>query len=611
MSLPAIKPLAPPSDSPNANAMPRLNSWKEIAAYFDRDIRTVQLWEKREALPIHRHEHSTRSSVYAFPDELDLWLRTRRQERSSPAPEALTPEVPAPTLPAPSHSRGHNLAAVLFTACILIALSVWAWLIHLRQQPSTLPLDPNQTLAVLPFEDLSADNTSNLWVYGFTDDLITDLSTTEHLQVISRRSVMPFRSTHDATPSIARRLHATLLLEGTIAHQNGTARITAQLLDPIHDRQIWAGSYTRHTDDILSLQDEIAADITNAVTEKLTGNPAQPSSTTTSVDPQVRLAYLTGLYYLNRRDESGILKAIDSFHQAIARDSHYALAYAGLADCYNLLAVWGKLPSAEAFPQARAAAQTALSLDPSSAQAYTSLAFETYRFEWNFSQAEAYFRKAIQLNPNYITAHHWYGEFLSDLRRFDESIAELRKAADLDPLSAMVRSDLALGYLHAGRDTEAIAELQRILTLYPDFVPAHSYLTACYHDLGDWPNATREATIYTHLSGDDTVLQSLRINNDARNGNLPQARAELRSLLKHTDTTPFQQAEMHFAVNEPDQAYAELDRAYAEHSWWLVTLMVDPGFKSVLNQPRMLHLLQRIGLPIPPRLSSSASASAS
>ena len=602
MSLPASTPFAPQSDPPNANTIPRLNSWKEIAAYFDRDIRTVQLWEKREALPIHRHEHSARSSVYAYPAELDLWLRARRQERPSP-----TPEAPVPTLPAPSRRRVHNLAAVLLTACILITLSVWGWVIHLRQQPSTLLLDPNQTLAVLPFEDLSADSTSNLWVYGFTDDLITDLSTTEHLRVISRRSVMPFQSAHDALSTIARRLHATLILEGTVAHQNGTARITAQLLDPIHDRQLWTASYTRHTDDILSLQDEIAADITNAVTEKLTGNPAQPASTEASVDPQVRLAYLTGLYYLNRRDEPGILKAIDSFHQAISRDSHYALAYAGLADCYNLLAVWGKLPSTEAFPQARAAAQTALSLDPSSAQAYTSLAFETYRFEWNFSQAEAYFRKAIQLNPNYATAHQWFGEFLGDLRRFDESIAELRKAADLDPLSAMVRSDLALAYLHAGRDAEAIAELHRILTLYPDFVPAHSYLTACYNDLGDWPNATREATIYTRLSSDDAVLQSLRINDDARNGKLPQARAELRNLLKHTDTTSFQQAEMYFAVDEPDQAYAQLDRAYAEHSWWLVTLMVDPGFKSVLNQPPLRHLLQRIGLPVPPSLSASLS----
>jgi TolB-like protein/tetratricopeptide (TPR) repeat protein len=596
--------------------MPRLNSWKEIAAYFDRDIRTVQLWEKREALPIHRHEHSTRSSVYAFPDELDLWLRTRQHDRPSPRPEPIALPLPAPSpsrnpIRNPSRSSSRSLAAIILAAGILITFSVWAWRLHLRQQPSTLPLGPGQTLAVLPFDDLSADPSSNLWVYGFTDDLITDLGTTEHLQVISRRSVMPFQSTHDALPVIARKLNATLLLEGTVAHQNGTARITAQLFDPIHDRQIWAGSYTRHTDDILSLQDEIAADITSAVTEKLTGSPPQPSATATAVDPQVRLAYLTGLYYLNRRDEPGLLKAIDSFHQAIARDSHYALAYAGLADCYNLLAVWGKLPSSEAFPQARAAAQTALSLDPSSAQAYTSLAFETYRFEWNFSQAEIYFRKAIQLNPNYATAHQWFGEFLGDLRRVDESITELRKATDLDPLSAMVGSDLALGYMHAGRDAEAIAELHRILTVYPDFVPAHSYLTACYDDLGDGSNATREATIYTHLSGDDTVLQTLRINDDARNGKLPQARAELRNLLKHTDTTSFQQAQMYFAVNQPDQAYAELDRAYAEHSWWLVTLMVDPGFKSVRSQPRLHHLLQRIGLPVPPNLLASVSQPAS
>jgi TolB-like protein/tetratricopeptide (TPR) repeat protein len=228
---------------------------------------------------------------------------------------------------------------------------------------------------VLPFDDLSADDSSNLWVYGFTDDLITDLGPTEHLQVISRRSVMPFKSTHDPLSDIARKLHATLILEGTVAHQNGEAHITARLLDAAHDHQIWAGSYTRKTDDILSLQDEIAANITSAVTEKLTGSPPQFSRNTHPVDPHVRLNYLTDLYFLSQRDEPGLLKAIDSFHEAIAKDSHYAAAYAGLADCYNLLDVWGSLPSSQAFPQARIAAQTALSLDPSA-----SLAFETYRY---------------------------------------------------------------------------------------------------------------------------------------------------------------------------------------------------------------------------------------
>ncbi len=599
MSLPASSPFAPQSDPHIAIAVPRLNSWKEIATYFDRDIRTVQLWEKREALPIHRHEHSTRSSVYAYPSELDTWLRTRRHERASAAPKPIAPLV------ARSSRLTRALLAIAIAAVPMTALAAWGW--HLRRPTPAIPFASDQTLAVLPFEDLSPDGSGNVWVYGFTDDLIADLGTTEHLRVISRRSVMPFTSSHGSLPDIARKLHATLILEGTVAHQNGAARISAQLLDVAHDHQLWAGSYSRKTNDILSLQDEVAADITTAVTGKLTGTIPQLSVNTHPVDPQARLAYLTGVYFLNLRDQPSMLKAVDAFHQAIAKDPHYAAAYAGLADCYNLLAVWGNLPSSEAFRKARSAAQTALSLDPTSAQGYTSLAFETYRYEWNFSLAELYFRKAIELNPNYVTAHQWYGEFLGDLRRFDQSIAELRTARDLDPLSAIAGSDLATGYMHAGRDPEAIAELHRILALYPNFAPAHIYLASCYHDIGDLTNAEREVTIYSRLTGDSTSQQSLRSLDDAHSGNLSRARAELHTLLTHHPIGFYQQAQLYFAVNEPGKAYVALDKAYAEHSWWLVTLMVDPGFTSVRDQPQFRKLMLHVGLPVPANRSHSAS----
>lgn len=598
MSFPLNRHVGPTPDAPNASTIPRLSSWKEVAAYFDRDIRTVQLWEKREALPIHRHEHSTRSSVYAFPAELDTWLRARRHERAS-----ATPDPTAPPLRSARLTRA--MTAITLATITLVTLTAYGW--HLRQQTSALPIASGQTLAILPFEDLSPDGSSNLWVYGFTDALIADLATTEHLRVISRRSVMPFQSTHGSLPDIARKLHATLILEGTVAHQNGEARISAQLLDAADDHQLWAGNYTRKTNNILSLQDEIAADITTAVTGKLTDSSPQLSFNTHTVDPQARLAYLTGLYFLNQRDQPSLLKAIDAFHQAIAKDSRYAAAYAGLADCYNLLAVWGNLPSNKAFPQARSAAQTALSLDPASAQAYTSLAFETYRYEWNFTQAELYFRKAIQLNPNYVTAHQWYGEFLGDLRRFDQSIAELRTARDLDPLSAMAGSDLATGYMHAGRDPEAIAELHRILALYPNFAPAHNYLSSCYRDIGDLTNAEREVNIYSRLTGDSTSQQSLRSLDDAHSGNISRARVELRTLLTHHPIGFYQQAQLYFAVNEPGKAYAALDKAYAEHSWWLVTLMVDPGFTSVRDQPQFRKLMLHVGLPVPANRSHSAS----
>jgi Tfp pilus assembly protein PilF len=319
------------------------------------------------------------------------------------------------------------------------------------------------------------------------------------------------------------------------------------------------------------------------------------------VDPQVRLAYLTGLYFWNQRNEEGLLKAIDYFRQAIAKDPAYAPAYSGLADSYNLLAVWGRLPSADAFPQARTAAQVALSLDSSSAQAYTSLAFETCRYEWNFSQGESYFRKAIELNPNYATAHQWYGEFLGDVRRFDESIAELRKAKDLDPLSAIVGSDLATGYIHAGRYPEAITELKRVLAIYPNFVPAHNYLAGAYNSAGDWANAGKEEETYGRLSGDNAPLEVMRISHEAIAGNAAKARSDLEAFWQNRNgagISAYQKAQMYFIVDEKDKGYDALEQAYRERSWWLVTLMVDAGFDTVRDEPRFRQFMQRVGLPV-------------
>jgi len=591
MSVPSKKQPQVTDVPSSVDVASRLNSWKEIAAYFDRDIRTVQLWEKHEALPVHRHEHSSRSSVYAYPPELDAWLRNRRQEKIAASPDPVVSKPPNPWLRNPR--VGGLVAAVL-----LMALITWAWHLTHRQKEATPWSGTEQTIAVLPFEDLSESGSSGLWVDGLTDDLITDLGKQGRLQVISRRSVMQFKANHQPLPAIARQLQATLILEGSVMHENSRARITAQLLDAANDRQIWAESYTRNTDDILSLQDDIAGDIATKVTAKLTGAATQASFDLHPVDPQVRLAYLTGHYYLSQRDEPGLLKAIDFFKQAIAKDPNYAPAYSGLADSYNLLAVWGSLPSAEAFPQARTAAQKALELDPSCAEAYNSLAFETYRYEWNFAQAETFFRKAIQLNPNYATAHQWYGEYLGDLRRFDESIAELRKAKELDPLSAIIGSDLATGYIHAARDNEAIAELQRILDLYPNFVPAHNYLASCYSDLGDWANAEKEALIYSRLTGNNSQFRVIRIEHDAHTGKLAQARTELTAYLQDKNLIPFQKAQMYFTVGENDKGYAALEQAFNEHSWWLVTLMVDPGFKSVPNDPRLQDLMKRVGLPV-------------
>lgn len=572
----------------------RLDSWKDIAGYFQRDIRTVQLWEKKEGLPVHRHGHKGRSSVYAYPEELDAWLQTRARGHEA----ILRSEPEGQQIPRPRRgTRGWWLAAAIALVC---AAGI---LLHRYRTQRHEPL-ASRMLAVLPFADLKLSQPregGDYFADGFTDDLITDLGRSGQIAVMSSRSTAQFQGRRDLTRKIAERLHVSLILDGTVAQEGNTVRVTAQLLDANEDRQLWAGSYTGTQAGMLALQDDIAGEIAGDVIQALTGKRSQSDSDLKPADPQVRIDTLTGHYLWEQRNEADMRRAIAYFRQAIALDSGYAPAWVGLADSYNLMAVWGKMPSTQAFPQARSAAAMALSLDPNSAEAYNSLAFEVYRYEWDFPQADEDFRRAIALNPNYAVAHQWYGEFLGDLRRFDESIAELRRAKALDPLSPMVGSDLADGYIHAGRYAEAEAELRRILALHPNFVPAHSYLASACQAAGQTECADQELKTYVMLSGDTLSLKMFQLHQEALAGKTAEARRDLGRLVRSAswaDLQPYQKAQLYFDAGELDAGYVELERAYRQRSWWLATLMVDPGFDSVRTQPRFIAMEKRVGLPV-------------
>jgi TolB-like protein/Tfp pilus assembly protein PilF len=575
----------------------RLNSWKDIARYFQRDIRTVQLWEKKEGLPVHRHTHEGRASVYAYSNELEEWLQARSGHRSGGGAEE-APEEAAPQSPENWWRRAWWIALVVAACAGTIFL-----IRHVvrKQQPDALA---TRMLAVLPFTDLTSPRApaeQDFLADGLTDDLITDLGRSGQLVVMSSRSTRHLRGRRDDVQQIARDLHAGLILDGTVAQEGNNVRVTAQLLDARGDRQLWAESYSLGQSNMLSLQDELAAEIADDVIEHLTGKPEKSRAILRPVNPEARIDTLTGQYLWEQRKEPDMERAIACFRQAIALDPQYAPAWTGLADSYNLMAVWGKMPSAQAFPQARSAAEMALSLDPDSAEAYTALAFEVYRYEWDFPKADEEFRKAVSLNPNYAIAHQWYGEFLGDMRRFGESIAELRRAKDLDPLSAMAGSDLADGYFHAGHYAEAEAELQRILSLYPDFVPAHNYLASVCEQAGQTDCAEKELQTYARLSGDSLSEEIFHMHREAEAGNAAQARRDLDALLRTkagASLHPYGKAKLYFDAQETDAGYAELDKALQQRSWWLVTLMVDPGFQSVRNQGRFIAIEERVGLPV-------------
>ena len=583
------------ANATEAHPSVKLNSWKEIASYLDRDPRTVQMWEKYEGLPVHRLTHRSRASVYAFSGELDAWLRGRR----SPSAVELMDEAPPEPSGFSSTTLRHTYPYLFAAAALVVAGLLGGGLWAIKGHSTPRPAAPGM-MVVLPFENqISSDD---LLVDGLTDALIADLGKSGGIQVISRRSVMPFKGRHLPLPQIAAQLHASLVLQGTVAQVGDEWRVTVELLDAVQDRHLWGATYTRRTAEILSREDELASAIATEVTKKLTGAaPPVAFDSTKAANPQARQAYLTGRFFWNQRDLPGLEKAVSYFDRAIAIDPKYAPAYAGLADSYDLMTDRGGLPSPEAFHRAKAAAETALSLDPTSAEAYNALAVATCRQDWDFPAAEQDFKKAIELDPNYAVAHQWYGEFLGDLRRFDQSIAELKKAKELDPLSPMVGSDLADGYLHAGRYAEAEAELRRILDLYPEFVPAHRYLATVYIVESKFDQAEAEAQVYLQHTGDETLVQWVQVHRLVAAGKDGQAREQVRRLLGGRNAPAFnayQKAGFFFATGQTEAAYAALQDAYRERSWWLVTMLVDPGFDGIRNQPRFQDLARRVGLPV-------------
>lgn len=579
----------------------KLNSWKEIAAYLDRDPRTVQMWEKNEELPVHRIAHRARASVYAFTGEIDAWLLARSRdaavEPESVAEPVAPPEPPpaATTIPTKRFDAYPYLwAGVALGLVALLAVGLWAVKVRSAAQPSEQGM-----IVVLPFENQNSPD--DLLVDGLTDSLIEALGKSRGVQVISRRSVMPFKGSRQPLSQIAAQLHAALAIRGTAAKVGNEWRVTVELLNAMEDRHLWGATFTRRADLMLSSEDELASTIASAVTLKLTGaDSAKTMGSAAAANPEARQAYLTGRFYWNQRSQSDLQQAVSYFEQAIAIDKHYAPAYVGLADSYDLMSL-GALPAQEAFQRAKSAAQQALSIDPAAAEAYNALAMATYRQDWDFAAAERDFKKAIELDPNDAVAHQWYGEFLGDLRRFDQSIAELKRAKELDPLSPMVGCDLADGYLHAGRGAEAELELRRIIDLYPDFVPGHGYLGTVLIAQGKFDQALSEAQIYRQKTGDETLLELVEINSLAASGKLEEARAEVRRLLSGKSgvgLSAYQRAGLYSATGQSDAAYAALEDAYRERSWWLVTMVVDPGLAGIRDQPRFQDMAHRVGLPI-------------
>ena len=461
------------------------------------------------------------------------------------------------------------------------------------------PPAPIRSVAVLPLASFSGAPEDEYFVQGMTESLITDLAKIGSLRVISRTSVMRYNRTDKPLPEIARELNVDTIVEGSVLRSGNRVRITAQLIDAASDRHLWAESYERDMQDVLKLQSEVAGAIAREIQIKLSPQEQASLANTPRVDPEAYQYYLQGRFYWNKRTEQGFRKGIEFFEDAIARDPQHALAYAGLADCYALLASVGHAGAAtrEAVEGAGQAARRAIELDDSLSEAHTSLGFVKFRFEWDWAGAEREFRRAIELQPGYPTAHHWYATYLGTMGRMPEALAEVRRALALDPLSLTINAGLARLLSSAGQLDRAVEQIWKIMEMEPTFTRAYFDLGLMYAEHKKAEEAVAALQKAANQDPENPQVIACLAYAHALAGNRDEAERVLVWLEEQGRkgyVSPFLQASIHAGLGENDRAIALLEKGYEVRATEMVYLKTEPFFEPLRPDPRFQDLLRRM-----------------
>ncbi|HXZ42529.1 MAG TPA: winged helix-turn-helix domain-containing protein [Terriglobales bacterium] len=518
----------------------------------------------------------------------------------APLPDVSESALPENTVPEsirPRHRfRGptYAVAALALLLAVVISTSpLWKRLRHSGPQPI-------ESLAVLPLQNLSADPAQEYFADGMTEALITDLAKIPGLKVISRTSIMQYKNSHKKLPQIARELDVDAIIEGAVLRSGDRVRITAQLVRGTTDQHIWAESYERDLRDLVALQDDVSRSIAGQIQKEIA--PSAPQRLA-AADPQAREDYLKGRYFWNLRTEAGYLKAIDYFQAAINEDPQYAQAYAGSADAYALLGSMpsSKIPRETAMPKAKETALAALRLDDTLADAHTSLAFVEMHYEWKFREAEKEFKRAIDLNPNYSIAHHWYAYDLAAMGRMDEAVAEVKLARQTDPLSAIINTDMAEILYFARRYDEALLQARAIIEMDPNFAHAHRVVERIYAEKHMFPEAIAEGQRAVALAGNDPWMLIELAGTYALCGQKTEMQDTLNRATKISPGGVLPvvgvAAEIYVAMGEVDRAFEVLESLYRRREGGLILLNADPRFDSLKSDHRFQQLLQRVGVP--------------
>ena len=492
----------------------------------------------------------------------------------------------------PSLSRAWKISVLLLllVAAVLTTRKLHSW---------NRPAPAIRSLAVLPFESLSNDASQDYFADGMTDELISDLGQISALRVISRTSVMSYKRARKPLPQIARELNVDAVVEGTVLRSGNEVRITAQLIEASADKHLWSQSYEGELRNTLALQNDVARAIADQIRINLNPKEKAALKKVKVVNPEAFESYLKGRYFWNKRTAEGLNVALAYFNQAIGEDPTFAQAYSGLADTYALLGDWqyAVMTPKEALPKAKASAIKALELDSALGEAHNSLAFCLDGFEWDFEAAGREFQRAIELNPNYATAHHWYAWHLGLLGRYDDALAEMRKAENLDPLSLIINSDLAELLLIAHSYDESIQQSRKTLEMDPNFALAHNQLGQAYLQKQMYDPAIAELEKAVQLSAGSPTCEANLARAYAASGSRSGAEKLLSDLKKRSNPSASLASEIamiYAALGNRDQAMNWLEKGYEER--FNPGVLLRPGFDPVRSDPSFEELARRIGL---------------